>query len=225
MTAGQTLAALASNQISQVVGIVITALCCMVLSFGGFQFIHLYARWAWIPALMAIIVTVGSGGKELQYQSRTQPLTAPTAITFISLIAGYMLSYSTVVGDVAVYMGPNAPSKRIFFYFWAGVCLPTILLIILGAAIGGAVPNVPVWTTANEQNSAGGILVAMLTPLGGFGTFVAVLLTFSIVGQVSPGLYIVSLNLQLVWPLFAKFPRVLFVILVTGVDIGVAIRA
>lgn len=225
VTAGQTLSAVSGDHINSTVGIVIVAICAMIPAFGGFQVIHHYERWAWIPALIAIVITLGVGGSKLHEQAPTEPVTAPTVITFISFIAGYMLPYSTTIGDIAVYMGPRPPGLRIFLYAWMGICLPSVLLMIVGAAIGGAVPNIPSWATANDADSVGGILVAMLEPAGGFGKFVAVILSLSVVAQISPGFYSVSLNFQIIWPKFAKIPRVLFVIAITAIDIGVGIKA
>lgn len=225
VTAGQTLAAVSGDTISQTVGIVIVAILSMIPAFGGFQAIHHYERWAWIPAFIAIVITIGSGGSKLKEQVPAIATDGPTIITFISLIAGYMLPYSTTVGDTAVYLGPNAPKWRIFAYCWMGICLPSILLMIVGAAIGGAVPNIPSWSDANDRDSVGGILVAMLAPLGGFGKFIAVILALSVIAQIAPGFYSVSLGFQIIWPKFAKIPRIIFVIVVTAVDIGVGIKA
>ncbi|KAI7976493.1 hypothetical protein EIK77_003308 [Talaromyces pinophilus] len=225
VTAGQTLAAVSGDTISQTVGIVIVAILSMIPAFGGFQAIHHYERWAWIPAFIAIVITIGSGGSKLKEQVPAVISDGPTIITFISLIAGYMLPYSTTVGDTAVYLGPNAPKWRIFAYCWMGICLPSIFLMIIGAAIGGAVPNIPSWSDANDRDSVGGILVAMLEPLGGFGKFIAVILALSVIAQIAPGFYSVSLSFQLIWPKFAKVPRIIFVIVVTAVDIGVGIKA
>lgn len=122
VTAGQTLAAVSGDTISQTVGIVIVAILSMIPAFGGFQAIHHYERWAWIPAFIAIVITIGSGGSKLKEQVPEVTSDGPTIITFISLIAGYMLPYSTTVGDTAVYLGPNAPKWRIFAYAgWAFV--------------------------------------------------------------------------------------------------------
>lgn len=225
VTAGQTLAAVSGDTISQTVGIVIVAILSMIPAFGGFQAIHHYERWAWIPAFIAIVITIGSGGSKLKEQVPAVTSDGPTIITFISLIAGYMLPYSTTVGDTAVYLGPNAPKWRIFAYCWMGICLPSILLMIVGAAIGGAVPNIPSWSDANDRDSVGGILVAMLEPLGGFGKFIAVILALSVIAQIAPGFYSVSLGFQLIWPKFVEVPRIIFVIVVTAVDIGVGIKA
>jgi len=225
VTAGQTLAAVSNDHIGPAVGIVIIAVLAMLPAFGGFQLIHRYARWAWAPAIVAIVVTIGSGGKKLKEQAPASPVSAPTVITFISFIAGYMLPYCTTVGDVAVYLGPKAPSWRIFLYCWMGICLPSILLMVTGAAIGGAVPNIPEWSAANDRDAVGGILEAMLHPLGGFGKFIAVILALTVVPQISPGFYSISLNFQIIWPKFAKVPRILFVIAITAIDIGVGIKA
>ncbi|KAF2491278.1 putative purine-cytosine permease FCY2 [Lophium mytilinum] len=225
VTAGQTLAAVSNDSISQIVGIVVVGICAMVPAFFGFNFIHQYERYAWIPALIAILVAVGCGGNKLKEQAPPVAPSGQTVMIFISFIAGYMLPYSSTVGDIAVYFSPKAPKWRIFMYCWMGICLPSVLLMCLGAAIGGAVPNVPAWADAYDRDSVGGVLEVMLHPAGGFGKFIAVLLALSVVAQISPGFYSVSLNFQIIWPQFVKVPRVLFVILITAIDLGVGIKA
>ena len=51
--------------------------------------------------------------------------------------------------------------------------------MILGAAIGGATPNVPSWMAGYESNYASGVLAAMMHPAGGFGRFVTVIFAVS----------------------------------------------
>ena len=67
-------------------------------------------------------------------------------------------------------------SFRIALYTYMGLALPTILLMTLGAAIGGATPNVEAWMTGYKTNAASGVLAAMMHPAGGFGRFVTVIL-------------------------------------------------
>ena len=52
--------------------------------------------------------------------------------------------------------------------------------MILGAAIGGATPNIPSWMEGYQTNAASGVLAAMLHPAGGFGRFVTVVLAVSV---------------------------------------------
>lgn len=109
VVAGQTLAAVSGDSISQIVGIVVVGILAMVPAFFGFKFIHQYERYAWVPSLIAILVTVGCGGSKLKEQSPPSKPTGQTVMIFISFIAGYMLPYSSTVGDVAVYFSPKAP--------------------------------------------------------------------------------------------------------------------
>jgi hypothetical protein len=50
----------------------------------------------------------------------------------------------------------------------------------LGAAIGGATPNVESWSLGYDKNAASGVLAAMEHPAGVFGRFVTVLLAVSV---------------------------------------------
>jgi purine-cytosine permease-like protein len=109
VVAGQTLAAVSGNSISQVVGIVVVGILAMIPAFFGFKFIHQYERYAWIPALIANLVAVGCGGKDLKEQTPSTKPSGQTVMIFISFIAGYMLPYSSTVGDIAVYFNPKAP--------------------------------------------------------------------------------------------------------------------
>jgi purine-cytosine permease-like protein len=114
---------------------------------------------------------------------------------------------------------------KIFLYMYAGFLLPSVPLLILGAAIGGAVPNVPAWNMAYHVTGVGGIMHEMLAPAGGFGKFVLVILAFSVIGNVAISMYSVALNLQMLLPFFAKVHRFLFVLVTMALMIPFAIRA
>lgn len=103
--------------------------------------------------------------------------------------------------------------------------MPTILLMVLGAAIGGATANVPSWADGYDTNSAGGVLAAMLEPAGGFGKFLVVVLSFSILGNLSATMYSITLNFQILFPWLMRIPRFFFSIVITAIVIPVAIRA
>jgi purine-cytosine permease-like protein len=95
----------------------------------------------------------------------------------------------------------------------------------LGSAIGNAIPNVPHWQAAYDQTLVGGVLSAMLAPAGGFGKFLVVLLSFSLLGNLAATSYSVTLNLQLLLPFLVKVPRYLFSIVFAAIVIPLAIRA
>lgn len=112
-----------------------------------------------------------------------------------------------------------------FWYVYLGQAIPTILLMILGAAIGICVPNVSSWNDGYNLYSAGGVLEAMLRPAGGFGKFISVLLAFSLIGNVSASMYTISLNFQALISYFSLVPRAIWAVVTTIIMIPVAIKA
>lgn len=222
---GQCLSAVASGSLSPTVGIVIIALLSLVISFSGFKVLHLYERWAWIPALIAIVITTGVGGKHLHEQAPVEPATAQSILSFGMIVASYMIPWACLASDFTTYLSPAAPRKRIFLYAYLGCAVPTILLMILGTAIAGAVSSVPAWEEGYGENLVGGALAGMLKPAGGFGKFVVVVLSFTLLGNMSATSYSITLNFQLLVPQLAKVPRYIFAIIITIIVIPVSIRA
>jgi purine-cytosine permease-like protein len=96
--------------ISPTVGIVIIALASLTISFGGFKILHWYERYTWIPALIAIIIATGCGGKHLSSQVETLPATAPQVLSFGGLVASFMLPWAALASDFSTYMHPKAPT-------------------------------------------------------------------------------------------------------------------
>jgi len=94
-----------------------------------------------------------------------------------------------------------------------------------GAAIGGAIPNIPEWQTAYDNGSIGGVLGAILSRVGGFGKFIMVILSFSILGTSSRDLYTVSVDWHALIPGARKVPRAIFVLITAAIVIVVGIEA
>ncbi|KAI8188943.1 hypothetical protein K4K51_005886 [Colletotrichum sp. SAR 10_75] len=115
--------------------------------------------------------------------------------------------------------------KKIFAYTYLGLALPTILLMILGAAIASSIPLVPAWQQAYDENLVGGVLSAMLTPASTFGKIVTVFLSFTLLGNIAATSYSITLNFQLLAPALKRVPRSVFALLVTAIIIPVGIRA
>lgn len=211
--------------INATVGIVVIALLSLVISFCGFGVLHHYERWAWIPALLALIIAAGCGGEQLSRQVVVPAASASQVLSFGGLVASFMLPWAALASDFSTYMHPKAPRLRVALYTYTGLALPTVLLMTLGAAMGGATPNVPSWQAGYDVNAASGVLAAMLHPAGGFGRFVTVVLAFSMLGNLSATTYSVTLNLQMLMPWLFRVPRIVFSILITGIVIGVAVEA
>ena len=222
---GSTLSAVSSGKIDSSAGIVIIAIIGLVVSFGGYKFLHQYERYSWIFALIAIIITTGVGGKGLYNQPEHVGSPAALIISFGGVVAGFLIPWAAMAADFAVYCDPSAGTMRIFLYTYSGLFFPTVPLMVLGAAIGGATSMNEAWLEYYQSYSVGGALQAMLLPAGGFGRFVAVLLAFSVVGNLSASMYSISLNFQMLIPQLVRVPRFVFSIIYVAVCIPVSIQA
>lgn len=86
----------------------------------------------------------------------------------------------------------------------------------LGAAIGGAVSSTPEWEAGYESHAVGGVLGAMLIPAGGFGKFVLVVLSLTLLGNIAATMYSTTLNFQILIPQLVVVPRYVFSIVITA---------
>lgn len=147
----------------------------------------------------------------------------------VAFAAGNMVTWGNVAGDYACYMPPTAPRLRLAMYCLFGLALPFSLLMVFGAAIGGAVFAIPAWEVAYETGGVGAVLgTILITRLGDFGRFVLVVLGLSIIATCGRDVYSVSCNLSnltAVAPGLRRVPRSVLSILATAVIIAVAIPA
>ncbi|KAK1965127.1 NCS1 nucleoside transporter [Colletotrichum sublineola] len=223
---GQTLAAVNPGNIDVKVGIVIACLVSFAASFVGYRALHMWERWQWLPNLVAIVIAVGCGGRHLWKQAAAPPPTAAQVLNYGSIMAGYFITFGGTASDFTVYHNPNKTTKlRMFSYIYLGILTPSIPLLVLGAAIGGALNNVPEWKSGWDTYGIGGVMAAMLVPAGGFGKLVLVVLALSVIGNIATSMYSVALCMQLMLPVFTKVPRIVFVIVTLGILIPMAIRA
>lgn len=119
----------------------------------------------------------------------------------------------------------NVQRLKIFAYLYLGLFTPSIPLLVLGAAIGGALPNVESWATAYEAYGIGGVMAEMLAPAGGFGKFVLVILALSVIGNIAISMYSVAVCMQLFFPWFTKIPRFVFIIIAMAIMIPMSIKS
>ncbi|KAF4964865.1 hypothetical protein FSARC_7256 [Fusarium sarcochroum] len=226
IVSGQAIASVNETaNISVNVGIGIVCTLSFVMAFLGYRALHLWQRWQWLPNLIAITIAVGCGGKHLINQADHGPATVKSIIGYGSLMAGYFMTFGGTVSDFTVYHSPRESKLKVFTYVYLGLLTPSTPLLILGAAIGGAIPNVESWQAAWDTYGIGGVLAEMLEPAGGFGKFVLVVLALSVVGNMVLSSYSVALCLQMLVPAFAKVPRFFFIIVTLAIMIPMAIYA
>lgn len=107
---GQCLSAVAGGSLTPAVGIVIMGILALLISFCGYDVLHHYERWAWIPALIAIVITTGCGGSRLSEQAPTEPATSGGVLSFGMIIASYMIPYACLASDFTTYLNPKFSS-------------------------------------------------------------------------------------------------------------------
>lgn len=107
---GQCLSAVAGGSLSPAVGIVIMGVLALLISFCGYNVLHQYERWAWIPALIAIVIATGCGGSSLKEQAPTEPATAGGVLSFGMIMASYMIPYACLASDFTTYLNPKFSS-------------------------------------------------------------------------------------------------------------------
>ncbi|KAK6383956.1 hypothetical protein LTS17_003248 [Exophiala oligosperma] len=223
---GQCLAAVRPGTLSIEGAISIIMVISMAIGFMGYRVLHFFTRWAWIPSLFAIVVLVGAAGDQLSQQAPSRAHKAQEYMGIVAFAAGNMVTWANVAGDYACYMPPETPRLRIAAYCLFGIATPFSLLMVLGAAIGGAVSSVPAWSAAYASHGIGGVIGTILIGrLGGFGQFILVLLGTSVLATCARDVYTVSFNLTALAPILRKVPRALLAVVATAAIIGVAIPA
>jgi len=211
---GQALASIAN--ISWTVGIVIISMISLFVSFCGLRVLNWYENCAWIPSLLVFVITTGISGKHF-VDTPTEAATAAQIFSFGAVIAGSMMTWSAFSSDYTAYFHPRVSSWRIFFYSYLGLNIPTITIQCLGAAAAISAPSVTGWKAGFTDGNVGGLLNAMLSPVGGFGKFLMVVLSLSMTGNNAPTIYSMGIAFQTLVPPFAAVPRYVFSVLATVV--------
>ncbi|CAL1709092.1 unnamed protein product [Somion occarium] len=220
---GQTLSSVSNGNLSWSVGIVIISVISLLVSFCGYRVLNWYERIAWIPVLVVYVVALGLGGKHLSNQPPTEPASAPAILSFASVIAGFVITFSPLSSDFTTYYVPSVSPWKLFCYSYLGFNIPIITIQCLGAAVVLAAPSVPAWNEGYENGNVGGLLEAMLHPVGGFGKFLTVLMALSVTANVSPTLYSFGLSFQIFMPFLVVVPRYLFSLLAIAIIIPLSI--
>ncbi|KAG1801269.1 permease for cytosine/purines, uracil, thiamine, allantoin-domain-containing protein [Suillus variegatus] len=220
---GQALASVSGNM-SWDVGIVIIFVIALLISFMGYRVLNWYERVSWFPVLIAFLVVLGVGGKNLYNAQPAEPASAAAILNFASVIAGFVITYSPLASDFTTYYSPTVPQSRIFWYAYMGYLVPIVLLQCLGAAAVLAAPNVPSWNEGyGTEGNVGGLLEAMLSPVGNFGKFLTVLLSLSVTSNIAGALYSICFNFQVMIPAMSRVPRYVFSIVGTVIALPLSI--
>ncbi|KAL3231012.1 Purine-cytosine permease FCY21 [Nakaseomyces bracarensis] len=202
----------------------------VLVTFFGYNIIHAYERWSWVPNFAVFLVIIARLHKSGQFSNgpwTSGATTAGSVLSFGSAIYGFAAGYTTYAADYTVYMPKSVNKYKIFFSICAGLAFPLLFTMILGAASAMGAVNNPEWMALYESDNMGGLTYAILVPnsLHGFGEFCCVLLAMSTVANNIPNMYTIALSVQALWAPLAKVPRVIWTLCGNAAVVGISIPA
>lgn len=219
-----------NHDVPGAVGIVIIAICTLVITFFGYKVVHAYEFWSWIPTFIIFLIVLGVFAHSGDFSNvpwEVGKAEMGSVLSFGATVYGFATGWTSYAADYTVYQPSNRSRFLIFFSTAVGLLFPLLFVEMLGVAVMTA-------TTINggdnkyaagyAESGTGGLLGAVLfEPLGGFGKFCVVILALSIIANNCPNIYSVSLTLMVLARWTRKIPRFVYTIIATGVYIAIAI--
>ena len=170
--------ALSDGKFPQWAGVIVICTTVWIICALGITWIHRLDAYLWIPPFVVWCVAAGTGAKHFDgsaIKSPTGANGAAAAFSFIAVIFSFAVSWINCAADYNVKMPVNTPRWRIFIATYVGICIPTILVQTLGAALYSGTETNALWKAAYQDAGVGGPLKMALLPAGGFGKFLLVL--------------------------------------------------
>jgi NCS1 nucleoside transporter family len=215
----QLVTALSNGAVPRWAGILIIAILTTIVSIYGYKYVHRYERFAWIPMAIIFVILAAVAGPKFATIAPSASGVAWWAgfISFGGAVYGFATGWSSYASDYNVNQPEDTPASRVFWLTFLGVAIPCILLEILGMAL----TTIP----AFKGKGGGDLLAAALQPLGGFGTFLLVLLALSIIANNIPNDYSLGLSIQVWGKAFQRVNRAVWTLIGAVVYVAIAIPA
>lgn len=216
---GQLVYALSGGTVPRWVGILSIAALTTLVSIYGYKYVHRYERYAWIPMLFifSIIFFISAPSFQVVAPGTTGLARFAAFVSFGAAIYGFATGWSSYAADYNVNQPENTPPQRVFWLTFLGVFTPCVLLESLGLAL----TTVP----AFQGKGGGELFAAAVSPMGGFGSLLLVLLALSVVANNIPNDYSLALSMQLLGRHFQRIDRVVWTIIGSFVYIAIALPA
>jgi len=208
-------------------GILVIAAATFLVTLFGYQIVHTYERYSWIPCFIIFLIVLGEFAHSGQFYNipmSTGLGEAGSVLSFAASVFGFATGWTSYAADYTVYQPVGRSRMSVFLWTFAGLIFPLLFTEMLGAAVMTAAVNNPDYMDGYEDAGIGGLLGVVLIPsLGGFGKFCLVVLALSIIANNCPNIYSVSFSLQLLARWTARVPRFVWTFVGTCVYIAIAI--
>jgi NCS1 nucleoside transporter family len=176
------------NKIPQWAALIFLAAITTAVSVFGYFIVHRYERYAWIPMflLFGYVLIAGAHHYTTNVPASATGLALFAGIaTFGGAVFGYAVGWSSYAADYTRRQPASTPSNRVFWYAFAGVTVPCVLLEILGVLL----------TTGYQGDSTGALIANAITG-SPIASLVILLLAFSTIANNVPNDYSFALSTQ-----------------------------
>lgn len=188
---GQLVAAVTGGTIARPVAILVIAVLTTIFGMYGYKHVHRYARYAWIPAAIIFVTLMIMAGPKVVIIP-TPALNVAEIASFVSFggaIYGFSTGWSSYAADYNVRQPERTRASRVFWLTYLGIAIPCVILEIFGLGLTTAFNGTAI-------NGIGDLLAVAARPLGGFGSFLLIVLALSIVANNIPNAYSIGLSMQ-----------------------------
>ncbi|MDF5723404.1 MAG: cytosine permease [Rhizonema sp. PD37] len=215
---GQLIFALSGGVVPSWAGIMCIAGVTTLVSLYGYVYVHRYERYAWIPMTVIFLIILVTAAPNFHITSSAKGIAEVASfMSFGGAVYGFATGWSSYAADYNVNQPEETSSQRIFWLTFLGVFLPCVLLEILGLALS---------TVPTLKGKIGGELFAgVVSPLGGFGTLILMLLALSVVANNIPNDYSLALSIQLLGRFFGRINRAVWTLIGAAIYVAIAITA
>lgn len=199
------------------VGILIIAILTTIVSIYGYRYVHRYERYAWMPMAVIFLIMLIVAAPHLSIIPTPAFNAAEIAgiVTFGGSIFGFAIGWSSLAADYNVNQPEETPASRVFWLTFLGVFIPCVLLEVLGVAL-----------TSWKTTATGGTLLAQVVgPLGGFGSFLIVLLALSTIATNIPNDYSAGLSIQVFGRWWQSIKRYVWTLIGAVIYVAIALPA
>ncbi|HEX7736621.1 MAG TPA: cytosine permease [Ktedonobacteraceae bacterium] len=191
-----------SGTVWQALGIVLIAILTTLVSIYGYRYVHRYERWSWIPmalifAVMAVLLGTSAKHFVLLPTPAFNALEIASLVSFGGAVYGFATGWSSYAADYNVNQPENTRPSRVFWLTFLGIFIPCVLLETLGVLLASTI----------DSGDIGSLFNHVLSPLGGFGSFLVFLLALSIIANNIPNDYSLGLTIQVFGRFWQRIPR------------------
>ncbi|KAJ6108475.1 cytosine-purine permease [Penicillium sp. IBT 18751x] len=210
-------------------GILVITFATLFITFAGYKVVHAYEYWSWIPTCIVFFIVLGCfahSGDFINLPMDVGTSELGNVLSFGSTIYGFATGWTSYAADYTVYQPANRSRRKVFGATWLGLIIPLLFTEMLGIAVMTATDlngGDNKYAAGYQASGNGGLLNAVLEPLGGFGKFCLVVLSLSIIANNCPNLYSVSLTLQVLSRYTQRVPRFIWTFLGGCASLAIAI--